>query len=413
MSYAWFMVAITFMTQFLAMGFVFYSAGIFLVPLQQEFDVGRTEISLIGTVMSIGGAIVAPFIGRWIGRGSIRNIMTLGCVAMGIGFLAGSRASELWQLFALFGSLVTFALATMGGVTTQALVVNWFKQDRTMALGISLMGVSASGAVLPAIAAALIESAGWRWAYEVIGWASLGLIPVVFFTVINRPEDREQGTTAISAQTLTTSAPEAQISTLEALRERNLWIIAITCGISFMVTSAIMVHIPPFAQDLGLSKTQAASMIAPIALGAAGAKILFGWIARKIGERQALQLALAMQAVGTLGLNFVSQIETIVALALVLGTGLGGVMPLGAALLARAFGPRVFGPMMGLMTPLMIPLQSIGAPLAGGVFDRTGSYRGAWFGFALAMLIAMAILAALRLADDENPELVDPASQQA
>ena len=64
MTYAWFMVGITFLTQFVAMGITFYSATFFLVPLQQEFDTGATEVSLIGTAMSIGVAVVSPFVGR-------------------------------------------------------------------------------------------------------------------------------------------------------------------------------------------------------------------------------------------------------------------------------------------------------------------------------------------------------------
>ena len=94
MTYGWFMVAITFLTQFLSMGFFMYSAGIFLVPLQHEFAVGRAPIALIGTVTTLGAAVIAPFIGRWVAHSSIRNIMSLGCLAMGVGLLAASRASE-------------------------------------------------------------------------------------------------------------------------------------------------------------------------------------------------------------------------------------------------------------------------------------------------------------------------------
>jgi hypothetical protein len=78
-------------------------------------------------------------------------------------------------------------------------------------------------------------------------------------------------------------------------------------------------------------------------------------------------------------------------------------MPLAAALLARAFGAESFGPMMGLMTPLMIPFQSVGAPLAAAVYDSTGNYRGAWFGSFAIVVLACGLLSFLRLDPGETP----------
>jgi cyanate permease len=411
------MVGITFLTQFLCMGVFFYSAGVFLVPLQQEFGVGRAPVALIGTVTTLGAAILAPFIGRWVARSSIRNIMSLGCLTMGVGLLVGSRASEIWQLIVLFGLLVSFSLATMCGVTVQALVINWFKENRTMALGVSMVGISASGAVIPPIVQSLVESGGWRWAYEVFGWTSLCLIPLVFFTVVGRPEEHGKYADVAAQESGVAATPAAPMSTREALQERNLWVIAVACGLAFMVVSAALLHIPAHATDIGFSGAQGASFISVIAISAAIAKIAFGWLARNIGEQLSLQTAFAMLGLGTLGLNFELGIEPMMVMVTVIGLGLGGIMPLCAALLARAFGPAAFGPMMGLLTLTMIPFQSIGQPLAGWVFDAMGSYTIAWYGFSAVMLAAMATLTLLRLPDEGAGELAtstpDPLSSES
>ena len=132
------MVAVTFFTQFLCMGFLFYSFGVVLKPLASEFGGGRLGVTMLPLAMSLGGALMAPIIGRWVAAGSIRNIMAIGCVCTGLGFLAGAHASALWQLMVLYGTLLSFGAGTMGGLTAQALVVNWFEDNRTMALGASL-----------------------------------------------------------------------------------------------------------------------------------------------------------------------------------------------------------------------------------------------------------------------------------
>ena len=102
MSFAWRMVAVTFFTQFLAMGFTFYSFAIILKPLAAEFGGGRLGVTMLPVAISLAGGVMSPFLGIWVARGSIRNIMTLGCLLMGVGFLLGSRVTELWQLGIVF-----------------------------------------------------------------------------------------------------------------------------------------------------------------------------------------------------------------------------------------------------------------------------------------------------------------------
>jgi MFS family permease len=408
------MVAVTFFTQFLAMGFTFYSFAIVLKPLAEEFGGGRLGVSMLPVYMSLAGGAISPFLGKWVGRGSIRNIMTLGCLLMGLGFLLGSRVTELWQLGVLFGTLLTFGMGTMGGVTSQALVVNWFEEDRTMALGISLMGVSASGVAMAYVTTALVDAGGWRWAFEVFGWTILCAIPIVWFTVVGRPHERELASDTPSQDSDSTKSTSSVDTTPqafpigEALGERNLWVISIVCGLSFMGTSAVLTHVVAYGTDMGLEADRAASILAALAAGAAAGKIVFGWLANRIGEQGALYVSLAMECIGIFGLTLNAPFLLLIGIALFLGLGIGGVMPLGAALLARAFGTQAFGPMMGLMAPIMIPFQAAGAPLAAAVFDSTGSYQSAWFAFVATLVVACALLSRLRLEDQEAAATESP-----
>jgi len=396
-SYAWLMVAVTFFTQFLCMGFTFYSFGVVLKPLAEEFGGGRFGVTLLPLAMSWAGALVAPVVGRWVASGSIRRIMTLGCVVLGAGFLLGSQAGALWQLGLLFGTLLTFGINTMGGVTAQALVVNWFERSRTMALGISLMGVSLSGVAMAHAARWLVQTGGWRGTFEVFGWVSLCAAPVVWFLVVGRPEERRSDAAAAGGGNggeRGDTAGARVMNTRQALREPNLWIIAVASGLAFMGTTAIMTHVFAFATDLGLSDKQAAWILSLLAAGAAGGKLAFG--ANPLGERGAFFVALAIQALGTAGLVMFTSFHLLAGLAVFLGLGLGGVMPLTAALLARCFGSKAFGPMMGLMTPIMIAFQSVGPPFAGRVFDATGSYDAAYWSFVAMVVVAAGLLVFLR-----------------
>ena len=111
-------------------------------------------------------------------------------------------------------------------------------------------------------------------------------------------------------------------------------------------------------------------------------------MADRAGERPAFYLSLVLQIAGLLGVTeLTSEVLLFLSIA-VLGLGIGGVLPLSAALLARVFGPAAFAPMMGLMAPLFTPIVSVGPPFAGWIFDVTGSYDLAFWAFAGVLLAA-------------------------
>jgi MFS family permease len=75
------------------------------------------------------------------------------------------------------------------------------------------------------------------------------------------------------------------------------------------------------------------------------------------------------------------------------GFGMGGIVPLQGALIGRVFGSDRFGRALGLMRPAMFPIHMVGVPLAGWVFDVTGSYQPAFQAFlALYVLAAIVIV---------------------
>ena len=78
------------------------------------------------------------------------------------------------------------------------------------------------------------------------------------------------------------------------------------------------------------------------------------------------------------------------------GYGMGGVVPLQSAIVGKVFGRAHFGRALGMMRPAMFPVQIIGIPLAGWVYDTTGSYAQAFMFFLLLYVIAAGIVFGFR-----------------
>ncbi|MBY0401343.1 MFS transporter, partial [Myxococcota bacterium] len=252
------------------------------------------------------------------------------------------------------------------------------------------------------------------------GVVILAIAPVLAWLIVGRPADRGLQPDGVPAQTTiagpapamppapaATSAPtsaaanspHAAGSARAALGELNIWLIAFITGVGFMLSGVIVTHLVAMATDAGVEDSRAANLITIMATVAAFGKVAFGRLADRAGERTAYAVAIGLEVIALCGLLLLPTSLALEGITAVLGLGIGGNLPLSAALIARTFGPTAFGPMMGLKTMLMTPLVATGTPFAGWIFDETGSYRIAFTVFLGLVVLSLAALWRVRPAD--------------
>ncbi len=396
MHYGWVIVGLVFATQFVASAVGIYAFGVLLGPLADDLGTTRAGVSSVLFAMSWAGAVIGPVMGRAVLRIPIRHLMAGGGLVMAISFLGMSHAESLAQLQLGYGIGVALGLGTLSGVPGATLIVNWFDERRALALGISGIGISLAGALMTPVIAIWVDSFGWRGTFQIFAAISLAIVPLVWWLATTHPRDRglepyRQDGDAPSSPQQITGTP---MSTLATLRQPNLWLVGVAGGVSFMAATALIAHIVAFGTDRGFETREAAYLLSVLAGFAALAKVLFGWLAERTGERPAFGVSIALQIAGLIGLAEVGDsYPALLAAASILGLGYGGTFPLMNALLARVFGPLNFGPAMGLAGPVLVACQSIGAPMLGYVYDVRGDYGpGLWL-LAMAMAIpAVAVL---------------------
>ena len=341
--------------------------------------------------------LIAPFLGRAVDRGSMRAIMTLGACLLAAGFFVIARVESLPSFYLVLATLVALGAALLGGLTTSTLVANWFVRRRGTALGIATMGISLSGVVMAPAATALIAAVGWRRAFLTYGLLTLVIVlPAVRLFVVDRPEDMDllpDGDTRLDATVDDSGSASGPM--WHALAERSFWVIATVIALNFCANGAILTHIIPHAVDLGNSPTRAARVLSAIAAFGVLGKVIFGWIADRLEPRVALWLSSGLQAVATVGLLWAERYAALLTVAVVFGLGMGGLVPLWGALVGSVYPRRAFGRVMGLMSPVMLPLQATGVPLAGWIFDRWGSYLPAFRLFVALYLLSMLVMVLL------------------
>ena len=385
---------VAFFVDFVAVGFFFYSYGVFFKAIAVEFGDSRLGVALGLTVTSAVGAIVAPMVGRALDRFPLRNVIAVGATSMAIGFLSLSQVETQWQFYLVLGLFIGFGASSMGNLATAKLVANWFDRRRGTALGIAATGVSLSGVIMPFISAELIEAYGWRQGFLLYGFFTLFvMVPLVLRLVISRPEDvglKPDGALELPQSEVASDAQ--RLSMRDVARDRNFWAIVLTFGLAFCAMSATLTHMVPRLTDMGHSLTLASLVMSLCAgLGVLG-KLSFGWLADKLPVRRVLLLILAIQFVGQFIMYQSNELVQFAIGAALFGYGVGGVVPMQGSVVGKTFGRERFGAVLGLMRPAMFPLQIIGVPFAGWVFDVTGSYA-----LAFQVMLGVYVLGAISL----------------
>lgn len=397
--FGWWIVGATFTLQLLVMGPAFLTLGVLLEPIAQSLDVGRGPITLVASLLFVVSGLMAPVGGALTGTLPIRRLMYTGVVILSLGFALVATSQSIWMIYLGWGVLVAMATTLAGPLQCVALICNWFVRLRGRALGLSQLGITASGVVLPVVVTWLMLNFGWRSAAGVMAVVpALLLVPLIWFFAIERPQDRGQHPDGDARPAPAATDSEETWTFVRALKSRKLLLLTGALAGGFLPFTAVTVIFISHATDSGLSEAHAALAFSGMTASAAMGTFLFGALSDYAPLRLLIALALALMAIGLLGLLATAQAQGTAGLVLagaVFGLGSGALPPLQTVSLGVLFGAAAVPRMLGLITAMLLPLTMLGAPLAGYISDATGSYDLAFrimLGSCAASLIPLTFL---------------------
>jgi cyanate permease len=180
-------------------------------------------------------------------------------------------------------------------------------------------------------------------------------------------------------------------------RSRAFWLIGLGVAMGLNVMIVMAVCYPPYFATQGYSVADAGWFLALMGItGLVGKSCLAWWgdAARNYAKWMAASTLLLQLAGFVLLYRAVGSTEVIVALCMI-GFSSGIFIPMHPYLNSRYFDAAVISQVTGAQMPLFLPFGLIGAPLAGYVFDQTGSYDLVLI--ALMVMLGLAALLVLRL----------------
>ena len=391
----WWIVVATASGQLIQGGFVFWCMGLYTATFEDVFGAPRAQINLIETCLTVATNLLSPVAGILIDRWSIRHLMIIGMVAMGLGLLILSQAGTLFQVWVVWASLIPLGVLLIGAIPSAALVSRWFIRRRGLALGLTATGSSLGGFLVPPLMTWLFLEWDWRTGLQVGACICFAVIPIFFWLLRNEPADlglsgepneASANSSEHTAETISADAGDWGIPQL--LRSQIFWLQMIVSGSLLAVTLGMLANLSLHAKDLGVTGQSTAVLYSIIAICSFSGKALTGYLMDRFGIQRCGYLICAFLSSGLMILLSVQNYSGLVAGAFVMGLGYGGVVPLWTNMPARAFGAGSVGRALGVMNPLHIPITATSAPLAGYISDTTGSYNGVFWMYGTCCAVA-------------------------
>ncbi len=358
---------------------------VFLLPVSTTFGWDRAQTVSVYSIGALCVGLAGPFVGRLFDHSGPRAVYAIGLLLLGAGFSAAAYARELWQLQVCVGLAGGLGSACLGQVTGSLLVSRWFARRLPIALAVVSSAAGAGVLLLVPLAQLLVDWAGWRGAYHVLGGAMLAaVVPLLALPWRRITAGGRHGAPAAQAR-----QSDDTWTLGSALRHHAFWALFCIFFFTSLGMFSISVQVVTYLIEAGFAPLQAAT-----AWGFSGVLLLIGmltvsWLDGLLGRRRAILLAYGLTIAGIAMLWSLSRTPSIWLLAgflICFGSTMGSRGPLVAASAMSIFRGRRVGTIMGAITVG----QGIGSALgswAGGLLHDWSQSYDLVFAFALASVV--------------------------
>ncbi|KAK6195144.1 hypothetical protein SNE40_000628 [Patella caerulea] len=376
-GWAWMVVVASFFAHFFSFG-IAWTTGVYNIIFLEEFGKSRLATAWASSLTPACMFLAGPFASILINRLGCRVTMIIGGLTSSLGLITSYFAHSIQYLYISFGLIAGFGCG-LSHLSAISAVTFCFDRRRNIATGIAVTGVGLGTLTFPPFIAYLVERYTWRGSFLIIGGLCLNLCVC---GALIRP-----------------------IRSLRKLKSRNSFDVSIfkkatywsVCANSFLICfgmSVTYIHLTAFAKDSGINLEESTLLISSIGVSNLIGRLILG----VLGQHPRVNLVLLyMSSFVIAGISvFISPFwKTFVGLlilALTFGFFTAGIGTLFAPILAKLLGLRRFAGGYGCVSLFSAVGQVLGGPIAGLLFDLTGTYSASFWTGGLTLLASSACM---------------------
>jgi len=377
--YGWWIVVAAFLNLFFAVGIVFYGFPVFYPSLIESLHFSRQQATM---GMFLGFAAAAPLLGLLVGvlidRMGARLAILIGTGFVGASLFLMGGIHTITQYYLLcFTEVLGYVSA--GPIANQVLVANWFRKMRGRAMGYAYLGLGFGGAVSPLLVHWLIETAGWRKAFEVIGVAIVAILfPIGIWVTRSAPRDLGLFPDGARPDPAATETAAPSRTTRQAVGTANFWLLLVGSTLVIGVIGTVISHFILFLKDEGYSSGWASRTLSILLFSSLAGRVIVGYIADRFSRKNVMALFYLTLSLAIPLLFLHHHVRAVQCFAVLFGFAMGADYMLIPLVAVDCFGLAALGKILALVIMADSLGQTFGPVMAGRIFDLRHSYDLAW-----------------------------------
>ncbi len=371
-------------------------ASLFIPSMIAAMGASASAVSLYVSISSIGGLVASLLLGTLLKKFSIKTLIIVGGLFSGSLMIAIGLTESLPIIY-FTAFLQGVSLIISGAAIAQIVITNWFVEKRGLMMSFILVILMLSAAILNMVLARLIVAVGYQPVALWLGIiAAAGIVLLGAFVIVDSPVRlglHPYGASEAPASETAAAAVEASgsivnFSTKQALKTLPLWCVILFMTLTNIASQGIGSQGLTFYQSLGLDAITASNMIAVNALAAIVFSLVAGIVADKKGPTAS---AIITAGAGMLAflLTFLWSGSTGALIAAILFAGVSSTSVYAPLIIAKLYGSRDMGGMLGLANAAGNIGTFIGPVFAAAMYDANGNYVLAYEIIGVLLLIAI------------------------
>ncbi len=387
-------------------GVNFHGFGNFIIPLQHEFGWNRTLISVAFSLARLESGLFGPVEGWLVDRLGPRRLIFIGVPIMALGYVLLSRVGGFWKISAFWSFAIVYVLLiSLGnsigmGMPMTTAVANWFNRKRGLAFGLMWSGIGLGGVFVPLLGW-LVENFGWRDAALIVGifvfvvGTPIGLVmrhrpePYGYLPDGDEPKTQRDGVSRARAMQPDLSH---DFTAGEAMRTSSFWYLTLSIAARSLVSGGVGLHLVPYFVGLRASPVFAATLAGSVGVMSIPGRLGLGWLGDYVNKRYVMASSLILMTIAIVMMARATNINSAMPALLVYAAAQGGISVIPQALFAEYFGRKSYGTIQGFRSSIQMTGIIIGPVVSGFIFDQTGNYSIAFFGFSVATVVSFVLV---------------------
>jgi MFS family permease len=380
MYFGWVIVGVGALIMMLTMGTTVGVFGLYVLPVGEEFGLSRAQVNSGFALMNLGGAAIAPLVGRAADTFPIRWVMTVSALCYALASITIGLSHSLWLSAAAIGLILPVTVGGMTSFGVMPMVTRWFEAQRARALSLASIGLGLGSVVMAPMVGWIIGAVGWRTMLIGQGVVIGTLFLLMIWILRDRPgpddiEPRPASLGDAPAVPPLSEADQKPLSIREILSRPKFYMIAFAMALGMATVQAVTISLIPMVRESGISITAAAGLISIMGIAGTAGRLVFAVFADRVNKGLVLSAALAGYATLVALLPVPGSYLGVAALVAGMGFVGGAVMPLCLAILADVVGPYTFASANGLASLAMALVGAVAIWASGVLFDASGGYQ--------------------------------------